>query len=143
MAVESFVVPGVPGVYRRARERVAELPRVRTDVAGFVGVAGANRIGEAVRIDDWRSYELVYLRDAAGHPIPPPPGSALADAVRAFFANGGARCWIVNVAERVDSFTAEGLLAQLLGFSERVGLELLLLRSEVAIVGIPELDARV
>lgn len=141
MGVESFVVPGVPGVYRRARERVAELPRVRTDVAGFVGIAGPNRVGEAVRIDDWRSYELVYLRDGNGHAIPPPAGSALADAVRAFFANGGARCWIVNVAESVDALTPEALLAQLLGLEDRVGLELLLLRDEVAVVAIPELDA--
>src|SRR5690606_17319720 len=119
MAVESFVVPGVPGVYRRARERVAELPRVRTDVAGFVGIAGPNRVGEAVRIDDWRSYELVYLRDINGHPVPPPAGSALADAVRAFFANGGACCWIVNVAEAVDTLTPEALLTTLLGLQDR------------------------
>jgi hypothetical protein len=141
MAVGSFAIPGVPGVYRQARQRIAELARVRTDVAGFVGVAGANRVGEAVRIDDWRTYELTYLRDAGGHPVPPPPGSMLADTVRAFFANGGARCWIVNVAARIDSLDAEALLVTMLGVDARVGLEQLLLHAEVAIVGLPELDA--
>ncbi|MCW5801153.1 MAG: phage tail sheath family protein [Deltaproteobacteria bacterium] len=141
MAVESFAVPGVPGVYRQARQRVAELPRVRTDVAGFVGVAGPNRIGEVVRVDDWRSFELAFLRDELGHAIAPPAGAMLADAVRAFFANGGARCWIVNVAERIDALAPEELLATMLGLRDRTGLEVLLLKSEVAIVGMPELDA--
>lgn len=141
MAVGSFAIPGVPGVYRQARQRVAELARVRTDVAGFVGIAGPNRLGEAVRFDDWRSFELTYLRDAGGHPIPPPPGAMLADTVRAFFANGGARCWVVNVAPRVDTFDAEALLVEMLGVNARVGLEQLLLHAEVAIIGMPELDA--
>jgi uncharacterized protein len=141
MTVGSFAIPGVPGVYRQARQRVAELARLRTDVAGFVGIAGPNRLGEAVRVDDWRSFELTYLRDAHRHPIDAPPGSMLADTVRAFFANGGARCWIVNVAARVDTLDAETLLVEMLGVNARVGLEQLLLHSEVAIVGMPELDA--
>jgi hypothetical protein len=142
MTVGSFAIPGVPGVYRQARQRVAELPRVRTDVAGFVGVAGANRVGEAVRIDDWRTYELTYLRDAGGHPIAAPPGSMLADCVRAFFANGGARCWIVNAAATIDALDPEVLLVTMLGINDdRTGLELLLRQPEVAIVGMPELDA--
>jgi len=138
-----FAIPGVPGVYRQARERVAEVPRVRTDIAGFVGIGGVNRRGEAVQIDDWRSYELTYLRDALGHPIGSPPGSTLAEAVRAFFANGGARCWVVNVSETVGALEPEELLAAMLGFRDRVGLELLLLRPEVAIVTVPDLDATI
>lgn len=142
MTVGSFAIPGVPGVYRQARQRVAELARVRTDVAGFVGVAGANHVGVAIRIDDWRSYELTYLRDALGHPIASPPGSMLADCVRAFFANGGARCWVVNVAAAIDALDPEPLLAAMLGVNDNhLGLEELLLREEVAIVGMPELDA--
>ncbi|MEO8699971.1 MAG: phage tail sheath subtilisin-like domain-containing protein [Kofleriaceae bacterium] len=139
----AFAIPGVPGVYRQARERVAELPRVRTDVAGFVGIAGVNRLNEAVRIDDWRSYELVYLRDPLGRPIPAPAGSMLASSVRAFFANGGARCWVVNVAPSVGALAAEALLVTMLGVNERVGLERLLLHSDVAIVGLPDLDAEI
>ncbi len=139
MTVGSFAIPGIPGVYRQARQRVAELPRVRTDIAGFVGVAGPNRVGEAVRVDDWRSYELTYLRDNFGHPVDPPAGSQLASCVRAFFANGGARCWIVNVAATLD--VPDALLVTMLGVNQRVGLEQLLLHTEVAIIGMPELDA--
>jgi uncharacterized protein len=141
MTVGSFAIPGVPGVYRQARERVAELPRVRTDVAGFIGVAGPNRLGEAVRVDDYRGYETTYLRDAQGHVLAAPPGAMLADTVRAFFANGGARCWIVNVAPALDALDPEALLVAMLGVNAQVGLELLLRRSEVAIVGVPDLDA--
>lgn len=141
MTVGSFAIPGVPGVYRLARQRVAEQPRVRTDVAGFVGIAGANQLGVAIRIDDWRGYELAYLRDALGHPIEPPPGSILAATVRAFFANGGARCWVVNIAPAVDTLDSEALLVAMLGVNERVGLEVLLMRAEVALVCMPELDA--
>lgn len=142
MTVGTFAIPGVPGVYRQAVRRVAELPRVRTDVAGFVGIAGASQVGVAVRIDDWRTYELTYLRDGAGHPVAPPAGSMLADCVRAFFANGGARCWIVNLAPAVDTLEPEPLLSLMLGFNDdRTGLELLLRQPEVAIVGLPELDA--
>ncbi len=142
MTVGSFAIPGVPGVYRQARKRVAELARVRTDVAGFVGVAGPNRVGEAVRVDDWRSYELTYLRDAGGHPIASPPGAMLAACVRAFFANGGARCWIVNVAPAIDTLDPESLLVAMLGVNDnRLGLEQLLTHLEVAVIGMPELDA--
>lgn len=142
MTVGSFAIPGVPGVYRQSRQRVAELTRVRTDVAGFVGVAGPNQVGIAVRLDDWRSYEQTYLRDALGHPIAPPPGSMLADCVRAFFANGGARCWIVNVAAAIDTMEPEALLGVMLGVNDnKLGLEQLLTHQEVAVIAMPELDA--
>lgn len=141
MASELHSVPGVPGVYRQIAGRVPELPRVRTDVAGFVGIAGPSRLGEAVRIDDWRSYEQVFLRDERGAAIPPPPGSQLADCVRAFFANGGLRCWVVNVAAAALASRTGELLSDMLGLAGRTGLELLLLHAEVAIVALPDLHA--
>jgi Bacteriophage tail sheath protein len=134
-------VAGVPGVYRDAAARAAGFPRARTDVAGFVGVAGPNRVGEAVRVDDWRSYEQVYLRDDRGRTLAPPAGARLAECVRAFFANGGSRCWIVNVADTIDAMTPDALLDTMLGTLEPTGLEALLRVREVAIVGLPELDA--
>lgn len=141
MALELHSVPGVPGVYRQSAGRVPELARVRTDVAGFVGIAGPNRVGEAVRLDDWRSYEQVFLRDAAGAAIAPPAGSKLAECVRAFFTNGGRRCWIVNVAAAVEASQAQPLLVAMLGLEGRTGLELLLLHPDVAIVALPDLHA--
>ena len=143
MAFELRNVPGVPGVYRHAAGRVPDLPRVRTDVAGFVGIGGPNRLGEAIRVDDWRAYELAFLRDDRGRSIDPPPGSRLAETVRAFFTNGGLRCWVVNIATAVESSDTGALLAAMLGLFDRTGLELLLLRPDVAIVALPDLHATV
>ena len=143
MTVGSFAIPGVPGVYRQARQRVAELPRVRTDVAGFVGVAGAEprRRGGA----DRRLAELTSSPTCATPPVTRSlrrPARCSPTAVRAFFANGGARCWIVNVATSVDTLDRRGAARHdARRQRRRVGLELLLLPPEVAIVGMPELDA--
>jgi hypothetical protein len=134
-------VLGAPGVYRQPAEAAAGFPRQRTDVVGFVGVAGPNRIGESVRVDDWRSYEETYLRDANGVPIPPPAGAQLRDSVRAFFANGGSRCWVVNIAAVIEEPTKADLLDLMMGWSGKTGLEILLDRREVAIVALPELEA--
>jgi hypothetical protein len=141
MALLVDTVAGVPGIYRQPAEVVAGFPRQRTDVVGFVGVAGPNHLGVAVRLDDWRSYEERYLRDAAGQPLAPPAGAQLRDAVRAFFANGGARCWVVNIAAAIEEADKAALLDAMLGWSDRTGLELLLERREVAIVVLPELEA--
>jgi hypothetical protein len=145
MALAVDTVLGVPGVYRQPAEAAAGFPRLRTDVAGFVGVAGPNRIGEAVRLDDWRSYEQVYLRDPKGSLYGDdevPAGAQLRDAVRAFFANGGARCWVVNVAPTIEESQKLELLDLMLGWSNRTGLDRLLSEHrEVAIVVLPELEA--
>lgn len=133
----------VPGVYSRPRPRVAPFPRLRTDVVGFVGAAGPNHLGTAVRVDDWRGYVEEFLRDLRGDPVEPPAGSVLGRTVRDFFANGGSRCWVVNVAQ--DLSRPQVLLQEMLGIgsSEEVhGLELLLRQEEVSMVVLPELDAR-
>jgi hypothetical protein len=141
MAFVVDTVLGVPGVYRQPAEAAAGFPRQRTDVVGFVGVAGPNHLGVARRVDDWRSYEQLYLRDADGAALAPPAGAQLRDAVRAYFANGGARCWIVNLAPAIAASERVALLDAMLGWSGRTGLELLLERREGAIVVAPELEA--
>lgn len=153
MAFVVDTVLGVPGVYRQPAEAAAGFPRLRTDVVGFVGVAGGNRLHEAVRLDDWRSYEEIYLRDDRGRALAAPAGARLRDTVRAYFANGGSRCWVVNVAAEIVEATKLELLDRMLGASafvdglgvahRRTGLELLLERREVAIVALPELEAAV
>lgn len=145
MALAVDTVLGVPGVYRQPAESAAGFPRLRTDVVGFVGVAGPNRLGECVRLDDWRSYEQVYLRDAKGNPYSDdvlPAGAQLRDAVRAFFANGGSRCWVVNVAPAIEESKKLELLDLMIGWSARTGLDKLLVEhEEVAIAVLPELEA--
>lgn len=141
-----FTLPtySVPGVYRQAHRRSEAFPRLRTDVVGFVGVGGPNFLNQAMRVDDWRSYVELFRKDANGDVTNAPPGSRLDATVREFFANGGARCWIVNVAAAIDPDKAQALLNTMLGVNDdtsRIGLELLLRQDEVSIVVLPELDA--
>lgn len=135
----------IPGVYRRPAARTEGFPRVRTDVAGFVGAAGPRHIDEAVAIEDWKSYVAEFRRDELGRTIEAPVGGALETAVRQYFANGGRRLVIVNVAERIDPERRDELLNRLLGIAgddrRPVGLELLLRQDEVAIVAVPDFDA--
>lgn len=135
----------IPGVYRRPAARAEGFPRVRTDVAGFVGVAGPRHVDEAVAVEDWKSYVAEFRRDADGAPLAVPTGATLETAVRQYFANGGRRLWIVNVAAHVDPERPDELLNRLLGLAgtdaRPLGLELLLRQDEVSIVAIPDLDA--
>ena len=135
----------IPGVYRRPAARAEGFPRVRTDIAGFVGVAGPRHLGQAVAVDDWKSYVAEFRRDEFGRTLSAPAGGALEIAVRDFFANGGRRLWIVNVAEAIDPERPDALLNDLLGLNgddrHPRGLELLLRQDEVAIVAIPDIDA--
>jgi len=130
----------IPGVYRRPQARAEGFPRVRTDIAGFVGVAGPQHVGQALAVDDWKSYVALFHRGDEA----PPPGAMLYDALRSFFANGGRRAWVVNVAPAIDAECAPSLLNTLLGLADDPsphGLELLLRQDEVSIVVLPELDA--
>ncbi len=156
MGVSSY---SVPGVYRVPAQRLAAFPRVRTDVVGFVGVAGTRGLYQATALEDWRSFVEAFLRDDRGNLIDPPPGSRLADAVRAFFMNGGSRCWVVNIAAAIpapgDLNGKSIFLNDMLGLPRAgspldangnplpTGLELLLRQDEVAIAVLPELDATV
>ncbi|HSW22252.1 MAG TPA: phage tail sheath subtilisin-like domain-containing protein [Burkholderiaceae bacterium] len=138
----------IPGVYRRPLQRGEGFPRVRTDIAGFVGIAGARMLGRAIAVDDWKGYVSAFgaagAPDTRGLPSPEPDGATLPGAIRSFFANGGRRAWIVNVAPRVDPARAQELLNTMLGIGrdpQPHGLELLLRQDEVSLVVLPELDA--
>lgn len=136
----------VPGVYSRPRARAEGFPRVRTDVAGFVGIAGPRHLGEAVAVDDWQDYVAKFRADEGGRAIPAPPGAMLDKAVRDYFANGGRRLWIVNVAPSVEALDPQRLLNRMLGIDTLAawhGLELLLRQHEVALVVLPDLDAEI
>ena len=95
-----------PGVYRRPPPSdKSAIALVRTDVAGFVGYAERgplppfgsplNRpVDLAVKLESWAEYQRVF-----GGLI---STGYLAYAVRAFFANGGQRCYVVRVAAGSD-----------------------------------------
>lgn len=134
----------IPGVYRRPQTRAEGFARVRTDIAGFVGAVGPQHLGQAIAVDDWKSYVAEFRQDRFGQPILAVEGGAIETAVRDFFANGGRRLWIVNVAQRIDPDHAQEFLNDMLGIGRSIephGLELLLRQDEVSLVALPDLDA--
>ena len=133
----------VPGVYNRPRHRAAGFLRVRTDVVGMVGAAGPRHLGEAMAVDDWKSYVALYRQDENGLPISATPGGALEPAIRDFFANGGGRLWIVNIPWDTETRDSGVFLNSMLGLGDDPdphGLERLLRQDEVSIVVLPDLD---
>jgi hypothetical protein len=89
------------------------LPRM--DIAAFVGFAASGPIGVPVAVEDAGEFEAVFGSDA---PLAWDAGRGeqvyayLAPAVRAFFRNGGRRCWIVRVAgkqARFNCFAVPGM----------------------------------
>src|SRR5918911_1068124 len=83
-----------PGVHVEwtARERGPERGQkpLRTDIAGFVGLAWRGPVDRAVRVKSAEEFRAHYDK--------PLPGGFLAAAVDGFFANGGQWAWIARVA---------------------------------------------
>ncbi|MFD0271978.1 hypothetical protein ACFVGY_36230 [Streptomyces sp. NPDC127106] len=77
-------------MYRDARPAPSAAAPVRLDVAGFVGVAPRGPVDEPVPVDRWSD----YVRRFGGFEGP----GLLPYAVRAFFAQGGARAYVLRVA---------------------------------------------
>jgi phage tail sheath protein FI len=80
-----------PGLYYEAVDAERQPIRaLRTDVAGFVGLALRGPIGVPVPVSSWAQFESAFgglVRDAH-----------LGYAVRAFFENGGRTCHVVRAA---------------------------------------------
>ena len=80
-----------PGVYYERADTVAPgIAPLRTDIAGFVGIAPRGPLHVALPVTSWRQFQA-WFGDFTG-------AGFLAYAVRGFFENGGRRCWIVRVA---------------------------------------------
>jgi phage tail sheath protein FI len=80
-----------PGVYfERVDAAGPAITAIRTDIAGFVGIAARGPLDTPVPIQSWRQFQA-YFGDFTGQGF-------LAYTVRAFFENGGRRCWVVRVA---------------------------------------------
>jgi hypothetical protein len=126
-----------PGVY------VEEVPSgahpigaVGTSVAGFVGTApdpSASR-NKAVALTNWTQFTNIFAFEGAGFtkkegsPPPEHESTSLARAVFGFFTNGGALCYVVNVAEDEPIAGIGGFRAGLQQFEEI---------DEIAIVAAP------
>lgn len=84
-----------PGVYyERVDATAPAISVLRTDVAGFVGIAVRGPIDMAVPIQSFRQFQA-HFGEFTG-------AGFLAYCVRGFFENGGRRCWIVRVASKAS-----------------------------------------
>jgi phage tail sheath protein FI len=84
-----------PGVYTAWIRRAPAVLAERTDIAGFVGLAGRGPLNLPARITSWSQFVATYGRHQ--------PNAWLAYAVEGYFANGGDACWIVRVADPLQA----------------------------------------
>ena len=87
--MRTYRTPGI--VFEQKDVGPAVIGPLRTDVAGFVGIAARGPLHTPVRIESLTQFATVF-----GGPL---PQAYLAYAVQGFFANGGATCWVVRVAD--------------------------------------------
>ena len=91
-----------PGAYiERADRAQGGISRLRTDIAGFVGITERGPARRAVAIESWKQFNAVFGGFF--------PHGYLAYVVKAFFENGGRRCWVVRV-EGEAAQTASAIL---------------------------------
>lgn len=83
-----YLTPGVYFEFQDAAPPV--IRRIRTDIAGFVGLAERGSLNRAVQIDSWRQFQAKFGNFVSY--------SYLAYAVKGFFENGGRTCFIVRIA---------------------------------------------
>ena len=79
-----------PGVYFEFVDAPPVVRGVRTDIAGFVGLAERGPLNEPVQIESWRQFQATFGGFVSyGY---------LAYAVKGFFENFGRTCFIVRIA---------------------------------------------
>lgn len=102
-----------PGLYFEAH--VPDPPEVlpRLDIAAFVGFAASGPLDVPVAVEDAARFEEIFGADLMLGTASQAPRAQLAPAVRAFFRNGGRRCWVVRVAGKpvANTFVLPGILA--------------------------------
>jgi hypothetical protein len=106
----------LPGIAFESAPRAPADILPRMDIPVFVGFAAAGPLHTPVAVEDPTQFELVFGPDLAlawdqsrGEIL----NAYLAPAVRAFFRNGGQRCWIVRVARdpEIGEFVIPGLIS--------------------------------
>ena len=73
--------PTTPGIYEEVVPPPPPDPVVRDDIAAFVGLARRGPVDRAIRVEGWEEFVAWFGERADGF--------LLADAVLAFFENGG------------------------------------------------------
>jgi phage tail sheath protein FI len=102
-----------PGVYYQRLDAVRPTSAgVRTDIAAFAGLAPRGPIATPVAVESWRQFEAHFGGFLAGAHLP--------CTVRAFFENGGRRCWVVRVASVAEAAPARIALRDADDFTWRI-----------------------
>src|SRR5437764_624387 len=94
--------PRLPGIHFEAQGPPPDEVLPRMDIAAFVGFAAAGPVNVPVAVEDPTQFAALFGADLplAWDPVRGETVYAyLAPAVRAFFRNGGVRCWVVRVAD--------------------------------------------
>jgi Bacteriophage tail sheath protein len=86
--VPAYATPGV--CYEAVDAGPPPIVALRTDVAGFVGLAERGPLNVPVRVTSWEQFAAAFGAFV--------PYGHLAYAIKAFFENGGAACHVVRVA---------------------------------------------
>ena len=95
-----------PGVYYESVDAGGpDVTPLRTDIAGFVGIAERGPLDLPVPVTSWRQF-VSWFGDVI-------PSGYLAYAVRGFFENGGVRAWVVRVASKDPAAGAAAAAAEL------------------------------
>lgn len=110
-----------PGVFvEEVPSGTRPIEAVGTSTAAFVGLAPHAKASpnEPLAVNNWSEFVRAFAPDATS-------GNALANAVHAFFLNGGSRCWVVNTGD--DKAV----------FGNNRGLDTLAVIDEVAMIAAP------
>jgi hypothetical protein len=92
--------PITPGVYEEVAPPPPPDPVVRDDIAAFVGLSRRGPVDRAIRLEAWEEF-VAWFGERADEFL-------LADAVLAFFENGGRACWVVRVLHRAEIAPGSG-----------------------------------
>lgn len=130
----AYVTPGEYADENSSGTR--SIQAVGTSTAGFVGVAPNEKasLNEAVPLDHWSQFVARFItsgdnsfQDLSGL-VKNGASQHLAHAVYGFFANGGSRCYVVNVGRKGEIHSGAG---------KSQGLDILAKKADVAIVAAP------
>ena len=117
--------PRLPGIRFDAQPPPLSIVLPRMDVAVFVGFAAAGPLHQPVVIEDASHFAEVFGRDlplAWDAHLGQMTNAYLGPAVRAFFANGGRRCWVVRVADTADTVQRARIAPRSVARANRFGL---------------------
>jgi uncharacterized protein len=93
-----------PGAYTERVDAAAPTRlQVRSDIPAFIGIAERGPLDTPVPVESFRQFQA-HFGDFIG-------AGFLAYSVRAFFENGGQRCWIIRVAQRDSTPPEPGISA--------------------------------